>query len=294
MKLLVQNFGSQVGNKIMSNTFKNNTKLWGIAVVILAIVVGLTAYRWLSHDKQSETLKIGISPPYAELLKSVADEVKAQGIDVELIEFSDWQAPNVAVQNGDIDANFFQQSVFLANAVRETGYDLHAFAKGSGSHVGLYSKKYTSLDQIPDQAKVVVPNDPVNLSRGLTLLARAGLLSVKDVNNELTTLQDITNNPKQLKLIEVEGPQTAHAYNEADLVMGFPHYLKMAKVADPNSALFIDPVDKKYAILFVTRKDYQDKDQKLATFVKAFQNSPKVHEILNKDFGQGMWFEGWK
>ncbi|NNH87559.1 methionine transporter [Acinetobacter sp. ANC 4279] len=278
----------------MSNTVKNNTKLWVITAMVIALVVGLTGYHWINSNTHSDTLKIGISPPYAELLRSVADEVKAQGINVELIEFSDWQAPNVAVQNGDIDANFFQQSVFLANAVRETGYNLHAFGKGSGSHVGLYSKKYQSLDQIPNQAKVVVPNDPVNLSRGLTLLARAGLLSVKDVNNELTTLQDITSNPKQLKLIEVEGPQTAHAYNEADLIMGFPHYLKMAKVADPNSALIIDPVNKKYAILFVTRKDYSDQDQKLATFVKAFQNSAKVREILNEDFGQGMWFEGWK
>lgn len=278
----------------MSNTVKNNTKLWVISAVVIALVAGLAGYRWINSNQHSNTLKIGISPPYAELLRSVAEEVKAQGINVELIEFSDWQAPNVAVQNGDIDANFFQQSVFLANAVRETGYNLHAFGKGSGSHVGLYSKKYQSLDQIPNQAKVVVPNDPVNLSRGLTLLARAGLLSVKDVNNELTTLQDITSNPKQLKLIEVEGPQTAHAYNEADLIMGFPHYLKMAKVADPNSALMIDPADKKYAILFVTRKDYSDEDQKLATFVKAFQNSAKVREILNEDFGQGMWFEGWK
>lgn len=278
----------------MSNTVKNNTKLWVITAVVIALVAGLAGYRWINSNQHSSTLKIGISPPYAELLRSVAEEVKAQGIDVELIDFSDWQAPNVAVQNGDIDANFFQQSVFLANAVRETDYQLHAFGKGSGSHVGLYSKKYQSLDQIPNQAKVVVPNDPVNLSRGLTLLARAGLLSVKDINNELTTLQDITSNPKQLKLIEVEGPQTAHAYNEADLIMGFPHYLKMAKVADPNSALMIDPVDKKYAILFVTRKDYPDQDQKLATFVQAFQNSAKVREILNEDFGQGMWFEGWK
>lgn len=294
MQISVPNFGSQAGNKIMSNIVKNNTKLWVITAVVIALVAGLAGYRWINSSKHSNTLKIGISPPYAELLRSVAEEVKAQGINVELIEFSDWQAPNVAVQNGDIDANFFQQSVFLANAVRETGYNLHAFGKGSGSHVGLYSKKYQSLDQIPNQAKVVVPNDPVNLSRGLTLLARAGLLSVKDVNNELTTLQDITSNPKQLKLIEVEGPQTAHAYNEADLIMGFPHYLKMAKVADPNSALIIDPVDKKYAILFVTRKDYSDQDQRLATFVKAFQNSAKVREILNEDFGQGMWFEGWK
>ncbi|MEW7966258.1 MetQ/NlpA family ABC transporter substrate-binding protein, partial [Acinetobacter baumannii] len=89
-------------------------------------------------------------------------------------------------------------------------------------------------------------------------------------------------------------PQTAHAYNDVDLIFGFPHYLKMAKVTDPHSALFLDPIDKKYAILFVTRRDYQDKNQKLATFVKAFQNSKQAQDILDKDFGKGMWFQGWK
>ena len=278
----------------MATTQSNKKKLGLIASIVAILLIGLMGYRFAHQHSQGDTLKIGISPPYAELLKSVADDVKAQGIDVELIEFSDWQAPNVAVEHGDIDANFFQQSVFLANAVRETHYQLHAFAKGTGSHVGLYSKKYQALDLIPDHAKVVIPNDPVNLSRGLTLLARAGLLSVRDVNNELTTLADITANPKHLKLIEVEGPQTANAYNEADLILGFPHYLKMANIADPQSALFLDPIDKKYAILFVTRTDYADKEQKLATFVKTFQHSEKVKAILDKDFGHNMWFEGWK
>lgn len=295
MMKLVKNFGLKAGNKgFTMSTFVKNKKLILIGVVVIAVIAALTGYRIITHESKNNVIKIGISPPYAKLLQSVAEDVKAKGIDLELIEFSDWQAPNVAVQNGDIDANFFQQSVFLANAIRETGYELVPFAKGSGSHVGLYSKKYKSLKDLPNNAKVVVPSDPVNLSRGLTLLARAGLITVKDVNNELTTLEDITSNPKNFKLIEVEGPQTAHAYNEADLILGFPHYLKLAKVADPNSALFIDPINKKFAILFVTRKDYQDKDDKLKTVVETFQNSEKVRAILDKDFGKGMWFEGWK
>ena len=278
----------------MSKVLQKNKKGLLIGLVLLIVFAGLIAYRLLGTEQHEKTLKIGISPPYAELFKSVAEDVKAQGINLEIIEFSDWQAPNVAVQNGDLDANFFQQSVFLANAVRETGYDLHAFAKGSGSHVGLYSKKYKSLSELPNKARVVVPSDPVNLARGLNLLARAGLIQVKDVSNELTSVQDITLNPKNLQIIEVEGPQTAHAYNEADLILGFPHYLKLAKATDPTSALFLDPVDKKFAILFVTRKDYVDEDQKLATVVQTFQDSQKVKDILDQDFGKGLWFAGWK
>lgn len=273
---------------------RKSKKIWSIAIIAIIVIVGLTAYRWSNSSDQKQTLKIGISPPYAELLQSVANDVKAQGIDVELIEFSDWQAPNVAVQNGDIDANFFQQRVFLNNAIKQTNYDLQSFAIGSGSHVGLYSKKYKTLADLPEKARVVIPSDPVNSARALILLHRAGLIQLKDINNELSTLQDIRSNPKQLTFIEVEGPQTALAYDDADLIFGFPHYLNMAKKADPHSALFLDPIDKKYAILFVTRKDYSDPDKKLETFVKTFQNSEKVKQILDRDFGQNMWFEGWK
>ncbi len=275
-------------------TTSQNLKNWLIGLTVILVILGLTGYRIAKNQSQDEILTIGISPPYADLLQSVADEVKQQGIQVKLVEFSDWQAPNVAVQNGDIDANFFQQSVFLNNAVRETGFDLHAFAPGSGSHVGLYSKKYQSLKDLPEKARIVIPSDPVNSARALILLHRAGLIQLKDINNELSTTQDILSNPKNFQFIEVEGPQTARAIDDADLIFGFPHYLKMAKVADPHDALFLDPIDKKYAILFVTRKDYVNTDKKLATFVKAFQNSKKAQAILDRDFGKGMWFKGWE
>ena len=133
-------------------------KIASIGVVVIAVIAGLFA--WNQHRQaQNKELVIGITPAFATTLQVAANEAKKQGINVKLVEFSDWNTPNITLNHGDIDANFFQQSVFLANAVRETGYDLHAFAKGSGSHVGLYSKKYQALDQIPNQAKVVVPNE---------------------------------------------------------------------------------------------------------------------------------------
>ena len=107
----------------------------------MVIIFGLFGYRYVQNQQQENVLTIGISPPYAELLQTVANEVEKDGIHVKLVDFSDWQAPNVAVQNRDIDANFFQQSVFLKNAIKQTNYDLHAFGTGSGSHVGLYSKQ---------------------------------------------------------------------------------------------------------------------------------------------------------
>ena len=187
----------------MTQSFTQNRKKWLIGLSVIMTIFALAGYRYSKSYTQDDVLTIGISPPYAELLQSVADDVKKQGIQIKLVEFSDWHAPNVAVQNGDIDANFFQQSVFLRNAIRETNYDLHAFATGTGSHVGLYSKKYKSLDSLPTQARVVIPNGPVNSARALILLHRAGLIQLKDLNNELSTVKDIVSNPKQLQFIEV-------------------------------------------------------------------------------------------
>lgn len=265
-----------------------------ISFVVVLAIFGLAGYRYIQQKNQDNVLTIGISPPYKDLLQSVADDVEKKGIHVKLVEFSDWQAPNIAVQNGDIDANFFQQSVYLKNAIRQTHFNLHAFAVGTGSHVGLYSKKYHSLAELPEHARIVIPSDPVNLARALILLDKAKLIQLKDAKNELSTRQDIVSNPKQFQFVEVEGPQTARAIDDADLIFGYPHYLKMAKTADPKDALFFDPIDKKYAILFVTRGDYQDKNQKLATFIQTFQQSTKVQQILDKDFGQGLWFKGWQ
>lgn len=271
-------------------------KRWVVRLLVVALVAGLIACSKPSTNHQ-DVLTIGISPPYAELLQSVADDLKQQdGIEVKFVEFSDWHAPNVSVQNGDIDASFFQQTFFLNNAIQESGYALHPFAIGSGSHVGLYSKKFKSLEKLPEGARIVIPNDPVNLARSLVLLHRAGLIEIAetDLEKKLSTVKDIVKNPKNFKFIEVEGPQTAHALNDADLAFGYPHYLKMSKAIDPKKALFLDRIDKRFAILFVTRKDYQDKNQKLAKFVKTFQSSKKVQAILDRDFGEGLWFAGWK
>ena len=170
----------------------------------------------------------------------------------------------------DIDANFFQHQPFLNNAIKETGFKLKSFAAGAASHVGLYSKKYKSFDELPNGATVAIPNDPVNQGRALLLLQQAKLIELKDSNNHLSALKDITANPKNLKFTEVEGPQTARAIDDVDLAFGYPHYLRLAKTAD------------------------QDKDNKLQKFVEIYQNSPKVKAALDSDFGPTLWFPGWK
>lgn len=276
----------------MAQTAK--TKFTIIGVIIAAVIIGLVV--WNQQKKSgSDELVIGISPSFAKPLQVAAEEAKQQGVNVKLVEFSDWNTPNITLNHGDIDANFFQHQPFLDNAKKETDFKIKVFAKGAATHVGLYSKKIKSFDELNDGAKVVIPNDPVNQGRALLLLQQAKLVTLKDSNNHLSSLKDIAANPKNLQFVEVEGPQTARAIDDVDLAFGYPHYLRLAKTADPERALLFDSnKDNRYAILFAVREDYQDKNDKLKRFVDIYQNSPRVKEALDADFGAKLWFPGWK
>ena len=161
-------------------------------------------FLWNKHRQSGlNELVIGISPPFAKPLQA-ADEAKKQGLNVKLVEFSDWNTPNITLNHGDIDANFFQHQPFLDNAIKETGFKLKAFAVGAASHVGLYSKKYKSLDELPQNARVVIPNDPVNQGRALLLLQQAKLITLKDSNNHLSALKDVVSNPKICNLLRLK------------------------------------------------------------------------------------------
>ena len=270
------------------------SKLAIIGVIAAIAIIGLAI--WTQQNKTAnQELVIGISPSFAKPLQAAAAEAEQQGIHVKLVEFSDWNTPNITLNHGDIDANFFQHQPFLDNAKKETDFKIKAFDVGAATHVGLYSKKYQRFEDLPDSAKVVIPNDPVNQGRALQLLQQAKLITLKNPENYLSSLKDIAANPKKLQFTEVEGPQTARAIDDADLAFGYPHYLRMAKTADPESALLFDSnTDKRFAILFAVKEGYQDEGGKLRKFVDIYQNSPKVKQALDADFGAKLWFPGWK
>ena len=276
----------------------SKSKLTLIGVAIIAIAIAIVAWTFQKKSGADEIV-IGISPPFAKPLQAAIEDAKEQGINVRLVEFSDWNTPNITLNHGDIDANYFQHQPFLNNALKETDFKLKALGIGSGTHVGLYSKKYKSLDEIPNGARVVVPNDPVNQGRSLLLLQHAKLVILKDSSNHLSKLSDIVENPKNLNFVEVEGPQTARAVDDADLVFTYPMYLRLAKTIDPNDALILDEINNTlYAILFVVREDFEkdspEKAEQLKKFIHIYQTSDKVKQALNDDIGEKLWFKGWK
>lgn len=282
------------------------TKLTIIGVVAVVFIIALLVWNQ-QKNKSSLTMQsaeagelvIGISPPFAKPLQAAAKEAAEQGIRVKLVEFSDWNTPNITLNHGDIDANYFQHQPFLSNTLKQADFKLSPIGIGFSTHVGLYSLKYKNLNDVPDQARVVVPNDPVNQGRALLLLQQAKLITLKDPKNTLSGLKDIAENPKKFKFIEVEGPQTALAVNDADLVFSYPNYLRLAKTIDPNDALILDDnTNTQYAILFVVRDDYATKyperAEQLKKFIQIYQTSPVVKQAINDDLGENLWFPGWK
>jgi D-methionine transport system substrate-binding protein len=234
---------------------------------------------------RAESLTIGVVPgAYGDAVTVAAREAKAEGLDVKVIEFSDWTTPNVALDAGDIDVNFFQHRPFMENAARQKGYKFEIVGLGILSNIGLYSLKHKSFDQIPVGGSVAIANDPVNQGRGLLLLQKAGLIRLKDGVGFLGTLDDITENPKKLKFTEVEGPQLVRITRDVDLAQGYPHFIVASGSFDPTSGLIYSGIeDKLFAVSFVTKASRKD-DPAIAKFVKLFQSSEAVKQQIRKSF----------
>ncbi|SDH51868.1 D-methionine transport system substrate-binding protein [Pseudomonas flavescens] len=238
-------------------------------------------------------LKLGTTAAFAPALEVAVAEAKKQGLEVELIEFSDWIAPNVSLANGDIDVNYYQHVPFLENAKKDGGYDLVPYAPGIINKLGLYSKKYQDFASLPEGATVAIANDPVNGGRGLLLLQRAGLITLKPGVGYRATLEDITSNPKDIRIIELEAVQLVRALDEVDLAQGYPHYIRLAGTHDPESALLFDGVENpEYIIQFVIRPASKD-DPRLRQFVDIYQHSPVVRAALDKAYGT-LYQPGWE
>jgi D-methionine transport system substrate-binding protein len=240
----------------------------------------------LAASALAAPLKIGVMPgAYADSIQVAAEEAKKQGIEVQVVEFSDWTTPNVALESKDLDANYFQHKPFLDNAVKERGYHFSIVGTGVLGNIGLYSTRHKSFAEIPTGGRVAIANDPVNQGRGLLLLQKAGLLKLRDGADFKATLADIISNPKKLKFTEVEGPQLVRVMNDVDLAQGYPHFIVAAKTVDPVGALLFSGLeDAQFAIRFVSRKD-NAADPRLLKFVQIYQQSPAVRAQLKKSFG---------
>lgn len=233
----------------------------------------------------AEHLVVGATPvPHAEILEFIKPTLAKEGVDLDIKVFNDFIQPNLQLAQKNLDANYYQYRPFLNDFNKTRHTDLVPVV---GVHIepfGAYSGKYKRIADLPDGANVAIPNDPVNTGRALVLLAEAGLIKLKDPSNPQSTQRDITDNPRHLKLRELEGAMLARSVKQVDLAFVFANYALEAGI-DTNSALITEKGKDLYVEYLVARPDnLQDPGiQKLA---KAL-NSPEVREfILTRYKGQ--------
>lgn len=236
-----------------------------------------------SGSSDSQTLTVAATAvPHAEILKEVKPILAKEGVNLDIKVFADYVQPNLQVAEKSIDVNYFQTKPYLDAFNRERGTHLVII---TGVHIepfGAYSHKYKSIDQLPDGATVAIPNDPSNNSRALLLLAKHGLITLKDPNDELATTKDITSNPKNLKFKELEAAMLPRTLDEVDLALINTNYALAAGLNPTKDALLIEDKDSPYVNYLVGRPDNKD-DPRVQKLARAL-TSPEVKAFIERKY----------
>ncbi|WP_454564835.1 MetQ/NlpA family ABC transporter substrate-binding protein [Pseudomonas sp. AIG] len=236
-----------------------------------------------AFSAHAETLTVAATPvPHAEILEFVKPALAKEGVELKVKVFTDYIQPNVQVAEKRLDANFFQHQPYLDEFNKAKGTHLVAVAGVHLEPLGAYSSKLKDLKDLPSGANVVIPNDATNGGRALLLLAKAGVITLKDPTNILSTVKDIATNPKDLKIRELEAATIPRVLTQVDLALINTNYALEAKLDPSKDALVIEGNDSPYVNILVSRPDNKDSDamQKLA----AALHSPEVKQFITEKY----------
>lgn len=160
-------------------------------------------------------IRIAATPgPHAQILEAVKPVAAKKGIDLQIVEFSDYVVPNVALDSGEIEANSFQHQPYLDNQVKDRGYKIVSVGRTVNFPMGFYSKKFKNFDEIPAGSKISIQNDPTNGGRALLLLQDKGLIKLKDGVGVKPSPLDVVENPKKFQFIEIDAAQSPRALDD--------------------------------------------------------------------------------
>ena len=210
----------------------------GIALSCLALsCAGLTACQ-----EDAQTIKVGtIAGPETELAQFAATLAAQQsGLKIKIITFTDYLQPNAALDAGELQANIFQHTPYLQEQIQAHHYDLTAVGKTFFYPMGIYSKQYRTLSEVPNNAQVAIPNDPTNEGRALLLVQQAGLIQLTPSADGPATLHNITDNPKHLSFVELDAAQLPRAFRDVALAVINTNYAIPAGLIPAKDAVFME------------------------------------------------------
>jgi D-methionine transport system substrate-binding protein len=240
---------------------------------------------------QAETIRIGATAgPHAQILEAVKPIATAKGLDIKIIEFSDYIVPNAALAAGDIEANSYQNQPFLDQQIKDRGYNIVPAALTVNFPLGVYSKKHKSWAEVPDGAQIAIQNDPTNGGRSLLLLQDRGVIKLKDGVGFKPTVLDIVSNPKKLKIIEIDAAQTPRSLDDVDAAAINTNFAIPAGLNPQKDALLKEDPKGPYANLLAVRAADKDKPW-VRTLVECYR-SPEVKAFIESKF-QGALLPAW-
>ena len=237
-----------------------------------------------SSSSQGKVLKVGATAvPHAEILEVVKPLLAKEGIDLQIVEFSDYVQPNLALNDKELDANFFQHAPYLENFMSE--HSDVKLANAGGIHIepmGIYSKKIKSLNELKDGASIALPNDPTNGGRSLLLLEKAGLLKLKDGVGVKATVQDITENPKHLQFKEVEAAQVPRTLDDVDAAVINTNFAMQVNLVPTKDALLMEDSTSPYVNIVAVRAGDESRPE-IQALMKALK-SDEVKNFINEKY----------
>jgi D-methionine transport system substrate-binding protein len=258
-----------------------------LVAVATATLLGLTACGGSDAELSGsdEPLRVGASPvPHAEILRFIDEELAEDaGLDLEIVEFTDYVQPNVALDDGSLDANYFQTVPYLEEQEASGGYDFTALDPVHIEPLGIYSASLADLAALPDGASVAIPNDPTNAARALRLLEANDLLTLSDTGDAAPTALDIDENPKNLEIQEVEAAQLPRSLADVDAAVINGNYAIDADLSPAEDALALEEAEgNPNANLLVVRSG--DEDDERITTLEELLHSDEVRQFIEDTY----------
>ena len=265
-------------------------KILLVAVALLgiaALITGCSSNEKKTTDQaaigKKVVLKVGATPvPHAEILNFIKPTLAKEGIDLQVIEFSDYVKPNLALNDKELDANYFQHIPYLEKFASERKLPLISLVKVHIEPMGIYSKSIKDIKNVPFGSRVAIPNDPTNGGRALSILQAAGLLKLKSGVGVGGTVADVVENPKGLEFVEVEAALLPRTLDDVALSVINSNFAMEAKLNPIKDALFSEPKDSPYANIVAIRKGDENRPE-LQKLAKAL-TSPEVKKFIEEKY----------
>ncbi len=249
---------------------------------ILLIVFSALLLIGCNKSKDNE-LKVGATPvPHAQILEFIKPLLKQEGIELKIVSYTDYVTPNLALEDGSIDANFFQHIPYLEKNNRDRNLHLVSVGKVHLEPLGIYSQKLQALQDLKPKSTVAIPNDPSNLARALILLHNKKIITLKDPKNLLATQQDITSNPKNLVFKPLEAALLTKVLPDVELAIINGNYALQANLKNPIAQ---EDERSPYANVVAVKQSNQD-SPKIKALMKALQSDKTKDFILTNYKGE--------